>query len=496
MINILSGEYQNHFIPATISVLFPPADDLPVRFHLDPSIMNAFLQVTGIVLAIVSVLMSVFVLISLRPRLASPPLWAVKVFTSALAPFFAAAGALSVLLGLTAGPLWSALFGAASTFIFLQYLSRVNASMKSPTGFAGVYGADWEDQLRRYQNTNFLVKPMSFQLPEVPESAFTFTQNISFCTIPGTSRQLLCDLWQPANNVKPSGLAFIYFHGSAWVFWDKDAGTRSFFKHLVAQGHVIMDVAYRLFPEADMTGMVNDVYRAIAWMKVHAPDYRVDADKILIGGGSAGGHLSLLAAYNNGKQLIPEELKDVDLSVQAVISLYGPPDVEDVYYHNGQDTVKPPQARTKREAPTWIKRMMGPNFHRLGMDKNPAMMPDILGCRPEECPDVYDSFSPSHYVHEGCPPSLLIQGEHDLITPAASLRRMHKRLTDAGVPAVMYILPQTDHAFDLVLARISPVAHTVFYLVERFLALQVKRMDDRPQQKASVNSPWSIVHSR
>ena len=35
----------------------------------------------------------------------------------------------------------------------------------------------------------------------------------------------------------------------------------------------------------------------------------------------------------------------------------------------------------------------------------------------------------------------------------------------------MHILPQTDHAFDLILPNISPSAHNAIYDVERFLAL-------------------------
>ena len=54
---------------------------------------------------------------------------------------------------------------------------------------------------------------------------------------------------------------------------DKDLGTRPFFAHLASQGHVIMDVAYRLAPETDMMGMVHDVKRSIVWMKEHALAY-------------------------------------------------------------------------------------------------------------------------------------------------------------------------------------------------------------------------------
>jgi len=72
----------------------------------------------------------------------------------------------------------------------------------------------------------------------------------------------------------------LYFHGSAWYMFDKDFGTRPFFRHLAAHGHVVMDVAYRLCPEVDIYGMPSDVKRAIAWMKCHAGEYGVDPSRI------------------------------------------------------------------------------------------------------------------------------------------------------------------------------------------------------------------------
>ena len=132
-----------------------------------------------------------------------------------------------------------------------------------------------------------------------------------FWTIPGTDRELLCDLWRPADGGN-SGLAFIYFHGSGWFLSDKDFGTRPFFRHLVAQGHTVMDVAYRLIPEVDIYGMVGDAKRAVAWMKANAEHYGVNPEKIVLGGGSAGGHIALLAGYTpEHPELTPDELEQM-----------------------------------------------------------------------------------------------------------------------------------------------------------------------------------------
>ena len=95
-----------------------------------------------------------------------------------------------------------------------------------------------------------------------------------------------------------------------------------------------MDVAYRLCPEVDIYGMIGDVKRAIAWMKANASRYGVDPEKIVLGGGSAGGHLALLAGYTpQHPELTPEDLKSADLSVCGVISYYGPTDLLAGYQH-------------------------------------------------------------------------------------------------------------------------------------------------------------------
>jgi len=439
--------------------------------------MDTFLQTTAILLSGISFLASFSVTVRLKQP-ASFAWWVLKVFAGALALFFISAGLLSVLLSVTSGQVWVIFPGIYSVVIFSLYLLRAkNAVLHTATGFNQLYGPDWENTIAPDRKKRFLASPIVWSLPQ--PSGFALQQDIAFCTIPSTNRQLLCDVWTPAGDVKRSGLAFIYFHGSAWGVLDKDFGTRPFFKHLVSQGHVIMDVAYRLFPETDMTGMVHDVYRAIAWMKNHSNEYQINPDRIVVGGGSAGGHLALLAAYDKNAAFIPAELKGTDLSVHAVISEYGPSDLLTMYYHTGQHITMHQQNQGTKPSPSpeWVKKMMGKSFHRLGMDKDASgigILPVILGCYPDKSPEVYQAFSPVTYVHKDCPPTLILQGSHDLITPVESAQKLYKSLTRAGAAAVLFIIPQADHAFDLILPGISPVSHTVFYVIERFLALQVE----------------------
>lgn len=110
-----------------------------------------------------------------------------------------------------------------------------------------------------------LERRWTWRAPAPPQPRFD--QDVPFWTIPNTERQLLCDIWHPGSGVRRSRLTFIYLHPGGWQNLDKDTGTRPFFRHLTAGGHVVMYVSYRLCHETDMFGIVGDVKRAIAWIK-------------------------------------------------------------------------------------------------------------------------------------------------------------------------------------------------------------------------------------
>ena len=330
-------------------------------------------------------------------------------------------------------------------------------------GFEQAFGKEWETRLPPSGKSHLLKSRWQIGLPGTKEPIFE--QNIPFWTIPGSDRKLLCDIWQPSDGIERSGLVFIYFHGSGWYLLDKDYGTRPLFRQLAAQGHVIMDVAYRLCPEVDIYGMVGDIKRAVDWMKSNAGKYSVNPGRIVLAGGSAGGHLALLAAYApDNPRLTPAELHGRDLSVHAVVSYYGPTDLRACYQHTRQERlVNLPKVEIGLPGAATMKKDMT-QAGRLDL---------LLGGHLHEVPEIYDLASPVTHVHPGCPPTLLVQGGSDLITPAAATRALYQKLVQCGVPAVNVIYPLTNHAFDLLLPQVSPPSQASLYNLERFLALVV-----------------------
>jgi acetyl esterase/lipase len=342
-------------------------------------------------------------------------------------------------------------------------------------GFAQAFGPDWERAIPPERRTGMLQRRWAWNLPAAPEQQWQ--RDVPFWTLSDGDRRLLCDLWPPPPGVAPSGLAVVYLHGSAWSLLDKDFCTRPFFCHLPAQGHLVMDVAYRLHPETDMLGMVGDAKRAIAWMKAHGSEYGVNPERVVLAGGSAGGYLALLAAYTPREEaLMPVDVGASDVSVRGVISCYGPTDLRAYYDYTRQDTwVDHGQVPETRPPSPLMSRVLGTSYERLGLGKAvvPGAMEPLLGGTPATVPDLYALFSPTTHVQAGSPPTLLIQGKDDVIAPVAATNALFERLVAASVPVVNIVFPHAEHGFDLAFPRRSPAAQTAWYHQERFLALMV-----------------------
>jgi acetyl esterase len=131
----------------------------------------------------------------------------------------------------------------------------------------------------------------------------------------------------PANPVP----GIILFHGGGW-----GGGTRAAFSYqcdyFASRGLVAATVTYRLATKEDRATIkgdqsakrlcIPDAKSAIRWFKQHAEELGVDPERIIAGGGSAGGHISLVATTNPGLN-DPQDPKDYDTSVAAYV-LFNP----------------------------------------------------------------------------------------------------------------------------------------------------------------------------
>jgi acetyl esterase/lipase len=426
-------------------------------------------------LTIVAAVMSLLTLISNRKPLdlRFSLLFLPKALAGGLTPLWVVFGAAGVLFNLLLRRPFYVLTGLLAVYVSGRHIKRVTRSQDYL--FDGAFGRDWQKRIPPERTGRMLANRYTPIRPN-PYSDHRWQRQIVYGRAPQTGDDLLCDIWQGPVCIEPSGLGIIYLHGSAWHYMDKDFLTRPFFRHLASQGHLVMDAAYTLAPQADIKEMTGDVKRAIAWLKENSERYGVNPERIVLMGGSAGGHLSLLAGYTpNLPELQPADVT-ADTSVHAVVCYYGFADMVETYYHMLPD----PTLVDRRSWQLANKIMKGIEpwlrFIRLvpatSQWEDPCLWFDhLFGGTPDTAFEVYKMASPISHVNADSPPTLFIQGADDIGGMVEQIKRLKRILHQEGVTAVYLELPNTDHAFDILFPRISPAAQTATYYVERFLAL-------------------------
>lgn len=123
----------------------------------------------------------------------------------------------------------------------------------------------------------------------------------------------------------------LLFHGGGWGGGDLEM-FRYQCKYFASRGLVAATANYRMIPAAERKSLpegvsrkqfcITDAKSAIRWVKQNADELGIDPEKIITGGGSAGGHISILATTNPGLN-DPADPKDYDTSVVAYL-LFNP----------------------------------------------------------------------------------------------------------------------------------------------------------------------------
>lgn len=174
------------------------------------------------------------------------------------------------------------------------------------------------------------VFPLSIHAAERPAKADTpapASKNHVYKTAGG--KDLSMEIFFPPDHdpAKRKVPGLILFHGGGWT-----GGTRSQFQaacaYFASRGLVCATVEYRMHDKASRAELpkgesykricVTDAKSAIRWFKQHAGELGIDPDRVIAGGGSAGGHISALATLNPGLN-DPADPKDVDTKVVAYL---------------------------------------------------------------------------------------------------------------------------------------------------------------------------------
>ena len=399
-------------------------------------------------------------------------MWPFKLVGGALTPILGIVSGLGALLGLVHREWRMAGAGAVGMALVAKFLRDVPGSAE---GFDAAFGSGWERRIPTSLQLRMLPRRWSLLASEPGRS--TLQRDLVYGRAPSTGNPLLADLWSPTPDAVPTGLSIVFVHGGGWRIGDKDMLTRPFFRRLAAQGHTVLDIAYTLCPEGDVPTMIAEVKEAVLWLKAHSREYGLDPERVVLMGGSAGGHLALLAGYTAGHPSLPPLSGEGDASVRGVVAVYPFVDLLTLQEPAAEILVQEGGARSielDRVSAALLASLFNLQYDDADAElSSQDRVPDMLGGTPGELPERYRLLSPISHVGPHCPPTLLLQGTDDIFGLAPSVRHFHQALRAAGATSILVEFPHAEHAFDLVLPRISPVAQAATYDVERFLALLV-----------------------
>lgn len=240
-------------------------------------------------------------------------------------------------------------------------------------------------------------------VPQIPDNV-AVERNIAYDQHPET----VLDIYQPKEASREKRPGAIVIHGGGWVGGTKDAMIESYVLRYVSQGFVVANVEYRLAKAAIAPAAVTDVLNATQWFFRNAGKYNVDKKRVVVTGGSAGGHLALMAGMTpKSARLGPRS------DVAAVVNFYGITDVAD--------------------------QLAGPNMRKYAV----TWVPDDTPARLELAGRV----SPMAHVRRDVPPVLTIHGDADETVPYEHGTRLTRALQEEGVTAELVPVPQGKHGF-------------------------------------------------
>lgn len=116
-------------------------------------------------------------------------------------------------------------------------------------------------------------------------------------TIPGPPGAPDVDLFivQPTAVTRPTP-ALYYTHGGGMILGTARGVSEEYLEWAERFGCALVSVEYRLAPETQHPGPVEDCYAGLVWTTEHADELNIDPDRIIVFGSSAGGGLAAATA--------------------------------------------------------------------------------------------------------------------------------------------------------------------------------------------------------
>lgn len=221
---------------------------------------------------------------------------------------------------------------------------------------------------------------------------------------------------------------------------------------LAQRGYVAATVTYRLAPKYQFPAAVHDVKAAVRWLRAHAGEYKIDAERIGVTGDSAGGHLAqFLGVTGDVDEFEGNDNPGWSSGVTCVVNVYGPSDFTKSY----------------------------------GKSVDAAeVLPLFLGGNLETARRRHIVASPLSWVTPDAAPTLCIHGTKDPYVAHEQATWIVDRLKAAGVEAELLTLEGAGHGFKGDDARRAREGMLAFF--DRHLKVEAKSATPLPDPSTVV----------
>jgi len=253
------------------------------------------------------------------------------------------------------------------------------------------------------------------QVPFIPRHSATHELATDVVYAEAGGEPLRYDHYRPLGVDGPTPCV-VFVHGGGWAGGDPSQAAGNGL-HFARRGIATVAISYRLAPAHRFPACLDDVRRGLRWVRAHAREFGVDADRLVLMGLSAGAHLAVLAHLARDLPALepdlPAELRDVSEDVLGVIAHYGPYDLARRKPVGGWDPIA-----------------------------------DLLGDRVAD-PEWIRLASPIAHAAAATAPMLLVHGTADTVVSWRESERMHRALVAAGRASELLILDGAPHAFQV-----------------------------------------------
>lgn len=220
--------------------------------------------------------------------------------------------------------------------------------------------------------------------------------------------------------------AVLYFPGGGFTSADHEKFLEMRYA-LACAGYVVAACEYRAVPNK-FPALLEDAKAAVRWMRAHASEFGVDANRIGLLGDSAGGYVVQMAGATNGeKNWDVGDFKEVSSDVQAVVSIYGISDLTTIGEGIGNENVHASAAVTEALL------LNGPAFK------------DFAGTSVNADPQKAKAASPIGHVDGTEPPFLLMHGSGDKVVSPLQSKKMFEALQNKKVEAEYVLVRGAEH---------------------------------------------------